>query len=119
LISTILVVARIIEQVFYKKIILEKIFLLGQHLSYPSCQNVAQERLIMTTMNAIDKQLELGFNGIQPRANAARREGRIARANWWFTQMRDIVERAMDWQAAGQPRPEQIWIPSASREVKI
>jgi hypothetical protein len=73
----------------------------------------------MTTMNATDKQLELGFNGIQPRASVARRESRVARASWWFAQMREVVGRAMDWQAAGQPRPEQIWIPGANREVKI
>ena len=69
--------------------------------------------------NATDNQLELGFNGIIPRPNAARREGRIARANWWFARMRDIVENAMDWEVVGEPRPEQIWIPGASREVKI
>ena len=73
----------------------------------------------MTTTNATDGQLELGFNGIQPRANATRREGRIARANWWFTQMRVIVEGAMDWQAASEPCPEQIWMPGATREVKV
>jgi hypothetical protein len=72
----------------------------------------------MTTMNATDKQLELGFNGIQPRPNAARRESRVARASWWFAHMREVVGRAMDWQAA-KPRPEQIWIPGANREVKI
>jgi hypothetical protein len=76
-----------------------------------------KERFIMTY--ATDNQLELGFGGIQPRANAARREGRIARAGWWFAQMRDIVGRAMDWEAAGEPRPEQIWIPGANREVKV
>jgi len=76
-----------------------------------------KERFIMT--NATDNQLELGFNGIRPLADATRREGRIARAGWWFAQMRDIVERAMDWEAAGEPRPEQIWIPGASREVKV
>jgi hypothetical protein len=31
--------------------------------------------------------------------------------------MRDIVGRAME--AAGEPRPEQIWIPGANREVKV
>jgi hypothetical protein len=25
----------------------------------------------------------------------------------------------MDWEAAGEPRPEQIWIPGANREVKV
>ena len=68
---------------------------------------------------ATDNQLELGFNGIRPQANVAGREGRIARAGWWFAQMRDIVERAMDWETAGEPRPEQIWIPGANREVKV
>jgi hypothetical protein len=70
---------------------------------------------------ATDNQLELGFNSDNRcrGAKAARREGRIARAGWWFAQMRDIVERAMDWEAAGEPRPEQIWIPGASREVKV
>jgi len=33
--------------------------------------------------------------------------------------MREIVERAMDWDTAGAPRPEQIWIPGAIREVKV
>jgi hypothetical protein len=70
-------------------------------------------------MNATDKQLELGFNGIQPCANAQRRENRVARASWWFAQMREVVGRAMDWQTVGRPRPEQIWIPGANREVKI
>jgi hypothetical protein len=33
--------------------------------------------------------------------------------------MREVVERAMDWNALGEPRPEQIWIPGATREVKV
>jgi len=70
-------------------------------------------------MMTTNEQLELGFSGIKPRLNGIRREERIARAGWWFTQMREIVERAMDWQIAGQPPPEQIWIPGTSREVKV
>ena len=67
-----------------------------------------------------NEQLELGFNGLPPQTNyTARREGRIARANWWFAKMREAVENAMDWQTANQPRPEQIWMPGANREVKI
>ena len=77
------------------------------------------ERHIMTMNNITDGQLELGFNGLQPRPHATRREGRIARANWWFTQMREAVANAMDWETAGQPRPEQIWMPGANRQVKI
>jgi hypothetical protein len=73
----------------------------------------------MTTLNATDKQLELGFNGLPPRINGAGREGRIARADWWFNRMRNIVANAMDWNAAAEPRPEQIWMPGANREVKV
>jgi hypothetical protein len=72
----------------------------------------------MNTNNATNQQLELGFNH-SLRAKFAPREGRIARANWWFTQMRETVANAMDWSAAAEPRPEQIWIPGATREVKI
>jgi hypothetical protein len=75
------------------------------------------ERFIMT--NATNEQLELGFSGIKLRLNSARPEGRVARAAWWFAQMREVVERAMDWNAIGEPRPEQIWIPGAAREVKV
>ena len=73
----------------------------------------------MTTMNATNQQLELGFNGLPPRANGAGREGRIARADWWFHRMRAIVENAMDWSAPAEPPPEQIWMPGTNREVKV
>jgi len=79
-----------------------------------------KERFIMT--NATNEQLELGFNGIKLLTNGAQRPAtrdRISRATWWFAQMREVVERAMDWNALGEPRPEQIWIPGASREVKV
>ncbi|HEU6449715.1 MAG TPA: hypothetical protein VFV23_14880 [Verrucomicrobiae bacterium] len=72
----------------------------------------------MTTINATDKQLELGFNAV-PRLNLARRENRIRRASWWFAQMRQTVASAIDWNAVGEPRPEQIWIPGATRQVKV
>ena len=67
--------------------------------------------------NTTNEQLELGFHGVEIRPATPPREGRIARANWWFGQMRDIVERAME--TAGEPRPEQIWIPGATREVEV
>jgi hypothetical protein len=74
---------------------------------------------IMTTNNATNEQLELGFNGPLPPVISTKREGRIARANWWFAKMREAVENAMDWQTVNQPRPEQIWMPGTNREVKI
>ena len=69
--------------------------------------------------NTTDGQLELGFNGLAPRAGIGGREGRIARADWWFNRMRAIVAGAMDWSAAAEPRPEQIWMPGTNREVKV
>ena len=66
-----------------------------------------------------NEQLELGFNSLSPRANAGGREGRIARADWWFNRMRTIVKNAIDWSTATEPRPEQIWMPGSSREVKV
>ena len=66
-----------------------------------------------------NEQLELGFNHVHPRPQRAPREGRIARANWWFTKMRAAVANAMDWQAVNEPRPEQTWLPGANRQVKV
>ena len=66
-----------------------------------------------------DQQLELGFGEIKIVAQVTRRERRITRAAWWFDHMRQIVDRAMDWQAAGEPRPEQTWLPGTQRQVRI
>ena len=69
--------------------------------------------------NATNEQLELGFNRIKLLTSSPQPQGRVARAAWWFAQMREVVERAMDWNTIGEPRPEQIWIPGATREVKV
>jgi hypothetical protein len=38
-----------------------------------------------------------------------RRNGRHSqRANWWFDQMRQVVDRAFDWQPAPRFQTEQI-----------
>jgi hypothetical protein len=67
-----------------------------------------------------NEQLEFGINpNLRYQGTKARRGGRTARAVWWFAQMRNIVSRAMDWEAANSPRPEQIWIPGAHREIKV
>ena len=72
----------------------------------------------MTTMTT-NQQLELGFNGTQARIFGRRRETRVARAHWWFAQMRAAVAGAMDWQNASQPRAEQIVFHGVNREVKV
>jgi hypothetical protein len=66
-----------------------------------------------------NEQLELGFNGTQARIYGRQRETRVARAQWWFARMREVVAGAMDWQSASQPRPEQIWMPGANRELNV
>jgi hypothetical protein len=71
----------------------------------------------MTTTNtATNEQLELGFNSGKLCVKATGCKGRIARAGWWFAQMRAIVNCAVE---TAEPRPEQIWMPGASREIKV
>ncbi len=66
-----------------------------------------------------DQQLELGFNGTQPRIYGPRRETRVARAQWWFTRMRAAVASAADWRAQSPLRSEQILFPGANREMQV
>ena len=70
----------------------------------------------MTTMTT-NQQLELGFNGTQARIYGRRRETRVARAQWWFAQMRAAVADAIVWPPAGRPPAEQIIIPGVNREA--
>jgi hypothetical protein len=70
----------------------------------------------MTTTNMTTEQMELGFNGIRLAGQAKGRQGRIARASWWFAQMREIVNRAVE---SAEPRPEQMWMAGTTRQVKV
>jgi hypothetical protein len=63
--------------------------------------------------------MELGFSGVKPATRIARRENHLARAAWWFNKMRAVVNGAMDWPPAGQPPPQQGWLPGAYRQVRI
>ncbi len=88
-------------------------FCLGQPLSNPPCENTAKtERLNRSYM-----QLELSFSGTTLNVKLSRRERRISRAGWWFAQMRQLVDRAMVWDTAAEPRPEQIWLPGDRHHV--
>jgi hypothetical protein len=60
-------------------------------------------------------QLELGFSGSVCRSSSSHQRRR-SRANWWFQRMRQIVDRACDWEPVPVPRPEQIWFPGAHRQ---
>ena len=53
------------------------------------------------------QQLEISFDGNCNFRPAVRRQKRLTRARWWFSQMRQVVNRAIDWEPAEPGRPEQ------------
>ena len=55
-------------------------------------------------------QLELSFGALRVRPVTTRCPS-IHNPQWWFQRMRQIVDRALDWQPAPAPRPEQIDFP--------
>ncbi len=69
----------------------------------------------MTTNN----QLELGFNGTQTRIHGRKRETRMARGQWWFARMREVVSQAMDLETTGHARPEQVWMTGSNRQLEV
>ena len=60
-------------------------------------------------------QLEMSFSNGRGCRTVSRRQRRLNRAQWWFQRMRQVVERATDWQPAPPPRPEQIWFSGVHR----
>jgi len=52
------------------------------------------------------EQLELGLT--QPVLRITVRRRRPRRAQWWFEQMRNAVDSAIDWRSGTPGRPEQI-----------
>ncbi len=62
-----------------------------------------------------DGQMELSF-GSTPRLAPAGRPGRRTRAQWWFQQMRQVVDHALDWEPAPVPRPEQMVLAGTHRQ---
>ena len=57
-------------------------------------------------------QLELRFSSNRKRqAKPTRRPVAMHSPQWWFQRMRQIADRALDWQPAPPPRPEQILFP--------
>lgn len=70
-----------------------------------------------TVANEVN-QMELGFAARRARAMSSartRRQRRAQRAHWWFQQMRRVVDRARDWQAAPPARHEQAYLTLAGR----
>jgi hypothetical protein len=60
-------------------------------------------------------QMELGLPGANRCPRVVQRERRLQRANWWFDQMRQVVDRAFDWPTPPRFQPEQIWLDDAAR----
>lgn len=52
------------------------------------------------------QQLELALEGSAQFRPLARTQ-RANRARWWFQQMHQLVDRAMDWQTGSNARPAQ------------
>ena len=67
--------------------------------------------------NMNNSQLELGLGNGRGCQSVNGRQRRLSRATWWFERMRQVVERAMDWEPAPEPRPEQIRFAEAQRTV--
>jgi hypothetical protein len=56
-------------------------------------------------------QMELGLKAKYVAGGAAlRRQNRAQRAQWWFQQMRRVVQAAVDWPSTPAARPEQAYI---------
>jgi hypothetical protein len=60
-------------------------------------------------VNRID-QMELSLNGKKARRGRLARPNRRQRAQWWFSRMRQVVDKAMEWRPAPPARPEQVYM---------
>ena len=61
------------------------------------------------------EQMELGFNGTVAGRPVKRRARGLVRAQWWFRQMRRVVDQALDWRPIPTVRPEQGYLTLARR----
>ncbi len=84
---------------------------LGRYLSQAPGYDGRKLNRIMSNQ----RQLELGFAGARAFRLAQRQQRRPSRAHWWFQQMRQVVDQALDWQAVAPGRPEQTWMELSRR----
>jgi hypothetical protein len=59
----------------------------------------------------IKDQLEFSLGKTGPGNVTVQRQRRLRRARWWFEQMREVVDRALDRSPAPLPSAEQIYFP--------
>jgi hypothetical protein len=60
-------------------------------------------------------QMELSLNGRSRRTGRPDRRQRRQRAQWWFAQMRRVVETAMEWRPEPGGRPSQDCLALAAK----
>jgi len=61
-------------------------------------------------------QMELGFEQQQLSASATVRHSRQTRADWWFRQMRRVVDLAMEWRPTPPARHQQSYMVLSARQ---
>ena len=70
-------------------------------------------------MNMTQAQLELSFDVLRQTSMAHRTRPAANTRRWWFERMREIVDRAQDWEPAPAPRPEQTAFGPMYRQAAI
>jgi len=66
------------------------------------------------------EQMELGFAAVdRQRPAPAPQPRRVERAAWWFNQMRQAVDRALDWSASPAAPAEQVWLPGCRSGLRV
>ena len=61
------------------------------------------------------RQMEFSLNGKSHRLARQARRQRRERAQWWFAQMRRVVDAAMEWRPETQGRPAQVYLELAAK----
>jgi hypothetical protein len=61
------------------------------------------------------QQMELSLEAKSGRRARQARRQRRQRAQWWFAQMRRVVETAMEWRPENQGRPAQVYLAPAGK----
>ena len=67
-------------------------------------------KVVRVMNNATNDQMELCLNSKASRRGRNARLRRKQRAQWWFAQMRQVVDAAMDWRPEPPARPEQVYM---------
>jgi len=82
--------------------------------------NLARQAAGVTESKIMNNtQLEFGLVAHAPSLAAPAPRRRQSRATWWFSQMRQVVDTAIDWSTEVAPRPGQIVLPGTHREIQL